>query len=159
MDIDWDMATPQSQKSAVIFTGLQASGKSAFYARNFAATHVRINLDELHTRSKEKKLLDQCITAEKSFVADNTNPKAEDRARYIAPAKAAGYRIVGIYFRSSTNECIARNASREGRARVPNVAIIATAGKMEPPVLSEGFDELYYVSIEGGGFKAEKGKD
>jgi predicted kinase len=153
--MDWK-TNLKERKSAVIFTGLQASGKSAFYTEYFSGTHVRINLDELHTRSKEKRLLEECITEGRSLVIDNTNPKAEDRARYIIPVKAAGYQITGIYFRSTVKECMERNALREGKARVPDVAILATAAKLERPDTSEGFDELYYVSIEGEGFKVEK---
>jgi predicted kinase len=152
---DWKKIIKE-RKSAVIFIGLQASGKSAFYTENFAVTHVHISLDVLHTRGKEKRLLEECIAEGKSFVVDNTNPKAEDRVRYIIPAKAAGYRITGIYFRSSVKECIARNALREGKARVPDVAIAATVAKLEIPDISEGFHELYYVSIGDGGFKVEK---
>ena len=38
---------------AVIFVGLQASGKSTFYRERFSRTHVRINLDMLKTRHRE----------------------------------------------------------------------------------------------------------
>jgi predicted kinase len=148
--------TSGARRNAVIFIGLQASGKSEFYRRFFAATHVRINLDELHTRGKEQRLLEECIRGGKAFAVDNTNPKAEDRARYIAPAKQAGYTITGMYFKSTVTESIARNANREGKARVPDIAIMATAGKMEAPEFEEGFDEIYHVSIEGGEFRAEK---
>jgi len=34
---------------AVIFTGIQAVGKSTFYKEHFFTTHVRINLDMLKT--------------------------------------------------------------------------------------------------------------
>ena len=34
---------------AVLFVGLQASGKSTFYRERFFRTHVRINLDMLKT--------------------------------------------------------------------------------------------------------------
>lgn len=148
-----------TQKSAVIFSGLQASGKSAFYAEHFASTHVRVNLDELHTRNKERLLLEECLAAGKSFVVDNTNPTALDRARYILPAKEAGYSITGIYFRSSVKECIERNEGRVGKAKVPFIAITATAAKLEIPDIAERFDELYYVRIEDGKFVVEEWND
>jgi len=36
-------------RDAVIFTGIQASGKSTFYKEQFSRTHIRINLDMLRT--------------------------------------------------------------------------------------------------------------
>jgi len=38
----------------IIFIGIQATGKSEFYKRRFYNTHIRINLDMLKTRNKEK---------------------------------------------------------------------------------------------------------
>lgn len=148
--------TLSPQKGAVIFIGLQASGKSAFFGERFAATHVRISLDELNTRGKEQRLLEQCIADGKPFVVDNTNPTAADRARYIALAGKAGYRIVGVVFRSSLKECLKRNKKREGKARVPDIAIAATAAKMEETDLKEGFDEIYDVYLKDGEFSLEK---
>ncbi len=143
----------------MIFTGLQASGKSAFYKEYLARAYVRINLDELHTRNKERLLLEKCIAEGSSFAVDNTNPTAADRARYIKPAKEAGYSVLGIYFRSSVKECIERNEAREGKARVPAVAIAATSAKLEIPQKADGFDKLYYVRIEDGRFIAEECKN
>ena len=38
----------------ILFTGVQASGKSTFYQQYFYHTHLRINLDMLKTRHREK---------------------------------------------------------------------------------------------------------
>jgi predicted kinase len=74
---------------AVIFVGIQASGKSTFYLQRFFETHVRINLDMLRTRHREQVLIEACVAGKQSFVIDNTNATREQRARYIAPARAA----------------------------------------------------------------------
>jgi predicted kinase len=42
---------------AVIFVGIQGTGKSTFYKERFFDTHVRINLDMLKTRHREKLLV------------------------------------------------------------------------------------------------------
>lgn len=146
------------KKTAVIFIGIQACGKSTFYNENFVDL-VHINLDTLHTRNKENKLLEECIKNEKSFVVDNTNPKREDRVKYIKTARDADYKIIGYYFRSSVSESIERNSERTGKAKVPNVAIISTYAKLEIPSLEEGFDELYYVCTENKKFIVKKWKD
>ena len=104
---------------AIIFVGLQASGKSTFYKERFFDTHVRINLDMLRTRHRERLLLQACIEMKQRFVVDNTNPTPAQRAGYIAQAKAAGLPLSAITSISSVSECIARNNRREGAARIP----------------------------------------
>ncbi len=100
-------------------------------------------------------MLMECILEGKSFVADNTNATVKDRERYIIPAKEAGYHIIGVFFSSTLRECLARNRER-AHGRVPDIALIATAKKLEPPALSEGFDEIYNVGIKDGRFCVEK---
>ena len=136
---------------AVIFTGLQASGKSTFYARRFFDTHIRINLDMLKNRGREGKMLDACLAAGVRFVVDNTNPTPADRARYTAPAKEAGFRVIGYYFGSDLEGCKRRNAERPEGKRIPLPGIMATRRKLVPPGLAEGLDELHYVSIDARG--------
>ena len=140
-----------NRNEAVIFIGIQATGKSEYYKRNFADTHVRINLDMLKTRNRERILIEACIEAKQSFVVDNTNPARSDRDRYIEKATEVGFRIIGYYFRSSMSEATARNESRANESRVPVIAIVTTQSKIELPSFSEGFDELYYVHIGDNG--------
>ena len=142
---------------AVVFTGLQGSGKSSFYRERFFSTHVRISLDLLRTRNRERRLLALCLETQQRFVVDNTNPTREDRAGYLREAKAAGFRTVGYYFRSRVEECRQRNADRPGAVR--EVAILSTAKKLEIPSLDEGFDELWYVYLGDGGFVVEQWDD
>ena len=136
---------------AVIFVGIQGSGKSTFYKERFFKTHVRINLDMLRTRHREKLLLRACLDAGQSFVIDNTNATHEDRARYIAPAKAAGFKVTGYYFRSNLQDCLKRNEQREGKERIPPQGVIGAYKRLQLPTLAEGFDALYYVSIGSNG--------
>lgn len=75
----------------IIFMGIQASGKSSYYLLNLAHSHLRINLDMLKTRHREKIILKQDWPQKPKMVIDNTNPTPADRARYIASAQAAGF--------------------------------------------------------------------
>ena len=136
-------------KTVVILMGLQGSGKSTFYKLYLADDFVRVNLDTLKTRHQEKLLIEECLTLQKSFAVDNTNPTRLDRERYIIPAKNAGYRVVGYFMESKIKDCMQRNALREGVARVPEKAIAATSNKLEIPSYDEGFDELYFVKNDG----------
>lgn len=68
---------------AVIFIGIQATGKSTFSQQRFFSTHIRINLDMLKTRNRERTLPAACLEAKQPFVLDNTNLTREARAGYI----------------------------------------------------------------------------
>jgi len=145
---------------AVIFIGLQGAGKSTFYKERYFDTHLRINLDMLNTRHRERRLLQACVETSQAFVVDNTNPTRAERAIYIQGAKEAGFRIIGYYFQSKVEECKRRNEQRPDDRQVPLRGILGTAGRMERPALDEGFDELHYVRIdEAGGFVIEEWKD
>jgi predicted kinase len=132
---------------AVIFIGIQASGKSTFYKERFFNSHVRINLDMLRTRNREKMLFNACLAARQSFVVDNTNCTKADRRRYIAPAREAGFKVLGYYFNSGIEECRRRNAQRPESQAVPDLGLLGTRNRLELPTVDERFDRLYYVKI------------
>jgi predicted kinase len=131
----------------VILVGIQASGKSTFYQQRFFDTHVRISRDLLKTRNRELQLLRTCLETRQPFVIDNTNVVAEERARYIGAARAAGYHVVGYFFRTEPRAAIARNKLRQGKAVIPIPGILGTYKKLEEPRMDEGFDELYAVTL------------
>jgi hypothetical protein len=132
---------------AVIFTGVQAAGKSTFYRERFFETHVRINMDMLKTRRREALLLEACLLGRQPFVADNTNPLAADRARYIAPARAAGFRVTGYFFRATPREAIARNRARADKPSIPIPGLLGTYKRLEEPRWAEGYDALFTVTL------------
>ena len=132
---------------AVILIGIQASGKSSFCRDRFYNTHIRINLDMLKTRHREKILVQACLDAQQRFVVDNTNPTPADRARYILPAKDKGFRVVGYYFQSVLEDCKRRNSQRQGKQVIPVPGILATHKKLVLPSWDEGFDALYSVKL------------
>jgi len=139
----------------IIFCGIQASGKSSFYKERFFNTHVRISLDLLKTRHREKCFIDLCFSTEKSFVVDNTNPQKEDRERYIKQAKERKVKVICYYFQSNIDTCISRNETRSEKDVVPLVGIRATYNKLELPSFDEGFDELYYIQIVDNKFEVK----
>jgi len=132
---------------AVILVGVQGSGKTSFYRDRFFETHVRISLDVLRTRQREKILLTACLQSKQPFVVDNTNPLPADRARYIGVARAAGFRVVVYFFETSLRDAIRRNNQRAGKKKIPIPGVAGTFRKLQPPTLAEGFDALYTVTI------------
>ena len=140
----------------IIFSGMQASGKTSFYQQNFFRTHVRVNLDMLKTRHREKVLVDALIEGKISFVVDNTNPGVKDRERYIIPAREAGFNVTCFYFDSALEDCLRRNALRSGTERIPDVGVRSTAKKIEIPNIDEGIDDLFIVRLnDAKGFSVE----
>jgi predicted kinase len=144
---------------AVLFVGLQGSGKSSFFKERFFSTHVRISLDLLKTRHREQRLLEVCLSTNQRFVIDNTNPTRDERGKYITAAKAARYAVVGYYFQSRVDDCQRRNHQRSDAERVSDIAIFSTAKKLERPTWDEGFDQLFYVRMEAGRFVIEEWQD
>lgn len=130
---------------AIIFIGIQGSGKSTFYREFFLNTHIRINLDMLKTRHREQIFLQACLEAKQRFVVDNTNPTIEERSRYITPAKAQGFRAIAYYFQMELEDCKQRNSQRSVEQIVPLVGLLATYKKLVLPSFEEGFDIIYSV--------------
>ena len=131
---------------ALIFIGIQGSGKTTFYREHFLDTHVRISLDQLKTRDRERIFLETCLRTGQRFVIDNTNIKIADRARYIAAARRARFRVKGYFFETTVRDALRRNAQRSGKAVIPAAGVVGAFKRLERPALSEGFDELYLVS-------------
>jgi predicted kinase len=138
-----------------VLVGLQAAGKSTFYRRHLAETHALVSRDLFrnHRRPSERQraLLEVELGAGRSVAVDNTNPTPADRAAVLDVARAFGAAAACYYFPPDVRACIARNARREGRARIPPAGIFATRKRLVPPSLAEGFDRLFEVEPSGDG--------
>ncbi len=136
----------------ILLIGGQGAGKTTFYRERFFHTHLRVSLDMLRTRHRERLLVAACLQMKQRFVVDNTNPTARDRQRYIGAAQAAHCRVTGYYFEATVEELLHRNARRAGRHRIPEIGVRATHRRLEPPGYAEGFDQLFRVRVlpDGG---------
>ncbi len=134
---------------AVLFIGIQGSGKTTFYRERLFDTHVRISRDMLKTRNRELVLVRACLAARQAFVVDDTNASKSTRAEYVATARAAGFRVVGYYFRTPLRTALARNRRRPPGQVIPVPGVLATFKRFQPPAWEEGFDELQVVEISG----------
>ena len=130
----------------MIFVGLQGSGKTTCYHNNFAATHVHVSKDLMkNVRNRDLRQREQihkALTEGRSVVVDNTNPTPAVRAPLIELGRALGARVIAQYFPVEVKVAVERNRLREGKARVPDVAIYVTSKKIVPPSMEEGFDEV-----------------
>jgi predicted kinase len=140
----------------VILIGLPGAGKSTFYRQRLSTTHVHISKDRLPPSARDKQSRQEAairaaLAAGQSGAVDNTNFSAAERAAIIAVAKAHAAKITGAYVVASTREAVARNEKREGRDRVPKVAIFTKAKRLETPRTPEGFDELHAFRVGADG--------
>jgi predicted kinase len=139
---------------AVIFTGVQASGKTSFYAERFLATHLRISMDLMRTRHRERRFLETCLETGQRFVVDNTNATAAERRPYVEAALRAGYEVVGYEFHIAARDALERNERRAGPQRIPVAGLLGTYRRLEPMRASEGFGEVLVVEMaQAGGFR------
>lgn len=129
---------------AVIFCGIQATGKTTFFKEKLFKTHIRISLDQLNTRNKELRFIETCLLTFHPLVIDNTNPSQEERAKYITIAKANKFKVTGYYFQSKLADALERNNQRTGKEKIPEIGIKGTYKRLSLPCIDEGFDELYY---------------
>jgi predicted kinase len=140
---------------AVVLCGVQGSGKTTLYRDRFLDTHVRVSMDLLRTRAREAAFVALCLETRQPFAVDNTNPTPAERRRYIEPARAAGFRVIGYLVEVDATEALARNAERTGRARVPAAGLLGTAKRFVRPAPEEGFDELWHATAAPDGWRIE----
>jgi predicted kinase len=133
---------------AIIFVGLQGSGKTTYFNHHFAATHQHISRDVQKTVERETTLVRECLRSGRSFVLDDTNATRATRALYIREAKAAGFNIVAYFFDTPVRTAIGRNNHRKDKKPIPVPAILRAAKGLQPPSPEEGIDEIRIIKPE-----------
>lgn len=125
---------------AIILVGLPASGKSTYYKTNFSDTHIRINLDMLKTRHREKLLINACIVAKQPFVVDNTNVTIQERKYYIDLLENSKFKIMCHVFVLDLEACLATNRKRV--KPILDVGILSKYKEFQFPTIEEGFTKI-----------------
>jgi predicted kinase len=139
----------------VILIGLQASGKSTFRRARFGDSHVVVSKDDFRSNARparrQEYLLRAALRAGNPVVVDNTNVRLADRALLIQLARDFGVPSIGYYLCSTVEDSLRWNAQRDGKFRVPDIGVFATAKVFTPPTWSEGFAELYRMTHDAAG--------
>ena len=98
-------------------------------------------------QSRQQQSIAASLARGRSVVVDNTNPTRAGRAAIIGTARQHGASAVAYYFETTAADALRRNRLRQGRDRVPDVAIFTVRKRLEPPEASEGFDRIYLVRL------------
>jgi predicted kinase len=125
--------------------GIPGSGKTTFVREKFPH-YKRINLDTLHTRSREDEEIANSLTNGTDVIIDNTNTTTRARKKYIDIAKLFGLSVRAVYLECPVDIAMKRNASRSGKERVPDKALLYYNKILQPPSLEEGFDDVIVIS-------------
>lgn len=112
------------------FYGEQYNEKQEEYLKKII-THIIFSL------SKNPDL--SIILDESKFLIDVTN-----RKQWIDFGKRQGFKIIALCFDKSLEFCLENNSKRKEN-KVPEDVILELYRKLEPPELSEGFDDIIYV--------------
>ena len=134
--------------------GLQGSGKSSWVSSHLTGTHEVVSKDHWpnarRREARQQRIVAELLAAGRSVVVDNTNAAPDDRAALIALARQAGVPVRAVWLDTPLEVCVARNALREGRARVPPAGLFGTRARLVPPSTGEGFHRVDVVRGDGG---------
>ncbi|SDQ22874.1 ATP-binding protein [Actinopolyspora saharensis] len=144
-----------------VLIGLQASGKTTFYQRVLAETHVHVSKDNFpNARNRQRKqlrLIAEALAAGRNVAVDNTNPAPEQWHPLVERARTHRASVVGYWFPPDPTATLRRNATRPESSRVPEMGIHDTLGRLRRPHPSDGFDQLHTVRFDGnGGFDVRR---
>ncbi|KAL7412832.1 polynucleotide kinase 3 phosphatase-domain-containing protein [Mrakia frigida] len=144
------LPSPLPPSEIVLFVGSPGSGKSHFFRTFFEKEgYARVNQDELGTRQKCLKKVEELVKEGRRVVVDNTNRDALTRSSYIAIANAHSIPIRCILFTLppllSAHQNLYRLYPSSLGSHVPLIALNSFKSAYEEPKEEEGFG--------GGGVK------
>lgn len=100
----------------VLLCGLPGSGKST-YCGDHLPNHVRVSRDD-QGNDGHRRLFADALKAGQDIVVDKVNFNHEQRAQWITPARAAGYRVKIVWLKVDRLLCEKRCANRAGHPTV-----------------------------------------
>ncbi len=131
------------EKEVIIMVGYPSSMKSSFIKNNLLLQqnmkYEIIEGDVLKTLPKILKAAEEKIKQEKSPIIDRTNPKKEDRMKFIALAKKYDIPARIFYSRITIEQAMELNTKRfeETGKKIPKIALYTFRKNFEEPIKEE----------------------
>jgi predicted kinase len=155
-----------TRPDVAVLVGLQAAGKSTFHGHCLSGRYALVSKDLFPRGAKNKqqrqlRLLEEHLAAGRSVTVDNTNPSPQEWGPVVQLAHRYGATVTAYWFPPDAAASLRRNATREGRARVPDIGVLGTLKRLRKPSPADGFDAVREVRLDGrGGFdiQAEPGQ-
>lgn len=153
-----------------IMCGAPGSGKSYFVEHNLTLDGIVVSRDKVRFSmisdkdeyfSKEKAVFKEFVRQiqegldnGKVVYADATHLNGVSRLKLLNSLNLKNTDVIPIFFKTSLETCLARNAKREGRARVPEDALRNMYNSMTNPSNDEKaighnlYKDILYVEEE-----------
>ncbi|MEU8034455.1 AAA family ATPase, partial [Streptomyces sp. NPDC049099] len=98
-----------------VLVGLQASGKSTFYAQCLSDRYALVSKDLFPRGARNKqqrqlRLLAEHLAAERAVAVDNTNPSPQEWAPLVEAAHTHGATVTAYWFPPDVAGSLRRNA-------------------------------------------------
>lgn len=154
-----------------IMCGAPGSGKSYFVEHNLALDGIVVSRDKVRFSmisdgdeyfSKEKAVFKEFVRQiqegldnGKVVYADATHLNGVSRLKLLNSLNLEYTDVIPIFFKVSLETCLARNAKREGRAKVPESALMNMYHSMTDPANDAAalghtiYSDILYVEEEG----------
>ena len=133
--------------SVIILVGAPASGKSTL-SKKLGSDYNILSNDEIKSKSKLKKRLEENCKLQKKIIIDNTNSKVSNRKEYLD--------IINKYYKKTDICCIIMNINKDQsfflnnfrckvnkEPRLPDVVIHSYFKYYEEPLITEGFGKIF----------------
>lgn len=140
----------------MVFCGLPGSGKSTFSQRLAAEYNTKLyHYDEFKKGSKPieskqthqrlYKLIAKDLLQGYDVVLDDLHTRLEWRESLLSALQDIPCKKILIVMTTPLEECIRRNAQRQGQARLPDFVIYHLNQGYQLPSLDEGWDDIQYI--------------
>lgn len=107
------------EKELIVMVGPIGSGKTTFSKTLMTDSSIRISQDEMGKKGHMKEFEDAIANNVPRIIIDRMNFNKDQRARYIEPAKKAGYVITIFDFKVCPIVCTDRVVKRKDHPTIP----------------------------------------